>query len=255
MATKRPVKKRVDPLQEAADPSTDSERLGELFRHNTWEVARAAILNPSLPEDVWREAFLGECPEAWANPMASFYLLAWIPRDDDSFTLDGVARLTAYTLWKAPGRCSVEGKTLLNAKLQEWWATSKKATGMMSFLKEWGVSKNIGSPEHREVVRVLIQCVRTAPNLTDEDRQALDLLEAWTAGGEDRRKEAKTLASSMAPKDAVRFSLDPPQHSGKTIHEVLWIVERGAGRSARTEHERMLADLIRQAMPLPPVVD
>jgi hypothetical protein len=145
------------------------------------------------------------------------------------------------------GGCLPAGKVLLNAKLQEWWTTSEKATDMMTYLGWWVDSKGNDSPEHREAVRILLLCVRTAPDLPAEDRHALDLLEAWSQGGEDRRHEAKELAFSWAVKDIAGFSTfafyDGPRY---VIEKVLEVV-------AFLEHEHLLADLIRQEMPLSPL--
>lgn len=256
MATKLPTKPRRTLLQEASDPSTDPERLRELAEHKNKAVQRVAIRNPSVPENLWRTALLIGEPEAWDNPMAPLYLLAWTPRENDLRTVDVSARLVVYALWETPERCSPEGKALLAAKVQEWWDTFESASDMMGFLGRWAVTKGKDSAEHREVVRILILCVRTVPNLTTEDRQALDLLEAWTAGGEDRRYEAEDLADLMAVKDACRFSLAPWSNAWNALFEVLVVVvsdKKGAERrKAQAEHQRQMADVIRQAMPLPP---
>jgi hypothetical protein len=259
MATKRPAKPRMDPLQEAADPNTDPERLRGLVQHDTWEVARAAIMNPSLPDDAWRKEFVGESPEAWANPMAPFYLLTWTQSEDDSLQLSGIARLTAFVVWRNPERCSPEGKALLDVKLEEWWVASEHATSMMSFLMEWGQAKGIGSPEHREVVRLLVLCVRTAPDLSVKDLKALDLLEAWTAGGKDQRKKAGTLADFGSVIDTALFAQDPSKSAWNAIRTAVEAVanyNQGTKREeAIAEHNRLLADVIRRERPVPPVVD
>jgi hypothetical protein len=129
------------------------------------------------------------------------------PREDDSRTLDQAIG----------GRCKRCGRTravfgrregLAQRQGQEWWATSESADHMMfHFLGGGPRQRATDQPEHREVVRILVLCVRTTPNLTDEDHQALDLLEAWTAGGEDRRKKAETLASSKAVMDTCSLLL------------------------------------------------
>jgi hypothetical protein len=243
-----------DPLEEATDPATAPERLGNLARHGNREVKRAAWRNPSLPEDVWRWALLWGEPEAWDNPMAPFYLLTWTPREGDVISLEFAAQRAMSDLWRDPERCSPEGKALLAAKVQEGWSTSASADNMMRFLVLWAQAKGKGSPEQREVLRILVLCVRTAPDLTAEDRQALDLLEAWTAGSEDRRDEAETLASFQPVRSAVLVALDPRYTPLSTIREVLEAVESTAGKQARDEHSRLLADVIRREMPLPPVI-
>jgi hypothetical protein len=244
-----------DPLKEAADPATDPERLRELADHKDKAVRRAVWRNPSLPEDVWRNVFLEGGPEAWANPMTPLYVLTWTPRQDDEFTLEAGARWATDMLWREPTRCSPEGKALLATKVQAWWATSENVRDMMMFLGWWCRYDGTRSAKHLEVLRILILCVRTAPDLTDEDRDALDLLKSWCAGGEDRCKEAEDLASSDAVKDTVSFALDCEHSPWNAIYEMLWAVDGNGGASAKAEHERLLADVIRHARPLPPVVE
>jgi hypothetical protein len=265
MSTKRPTTPRLTPLEEAADPATDPERLRKIARLNDDDVKRAAWKNPSVPEDVWRDAFLEGFPESWANPMAPFYVLAWTPQSeeekDDVFKS---ARWATQALWETPGRCSPEGKVLILAKVQEWWATSEAPLDMMNFLGWWAQAKGDGSTEHLEVVRLTVQCVRTVRfemllGLTDKDGQALDLLEAWSTGGKDRRNEAQALTDSSAVTDTVRFALD----SSHGPENALWeaqetVVDRQEDRdpeNALIEYERHLAGVIRRERPLPPVVD
>lgn len=249
-----------DPLQEAADPSTDPERLRDLVEHGDddedkdWAVYQAAIRNPSVPEDVWRMALLRGRPEAWSNPMAPLYLLAWTPRQDDPNVLERGARYATFPLWREPDRCSLEGKALLGAKVQAWWTTSENAVNMMELLGWWAAAKENESVEHLEVLRILVLCVRTAPNLTPNDRQALDLLEAWSAGGADRRKEAYFLVDSEAVKCTIRFAWKSSKGPWIAMYEVLGTIRHTAGEQAGNEHDRLMADVIRGAMPLPPVV-
>jgi hypothetical protein len=260
MATKRPAKPRISPLQEASDPATAPERLEELAQHKDEAVRQAAWRNPSVPEDVWRAALLwGTDPEPWDNPMAPFYVLTWTPSRDDARTLEAAAQWATSVLWKEPDRCSPEGKAMIVSKVQDWWASSKSAKDMVEFLGFWAEAKGDGSPEHQEVVRVTVPCVRTTPNLTANDQKALDLLEAWSTGGKDRRKEANTLASSVAVKDTVDFSMysrnNPLFTINKVIIEAVGSDKEGKKREeAFAEHQRLLADVIRREMPLPPVV-
>jgi hypothetical protein len=257
MATKRPAKPRQTPLQEAWDPATDPERLRQLADDEDLKVRRAAWRNPSLPENVWREVLLRGYPEAWANPMAPIYLLAWTPLEDDLRPLENAAQLAAGYCCEDPKRCSSEGKVLLNAKVQEGWASCALSSNTMSFLGYWAHAKGKNSPEHRKVARLIVLCVRTIPNLPIRDRQALDLLEAWCAGGDDRRDEVEALASSPSSRpvtDACWFAQDPRYNSWNPIAETLNAVKRMAGEQARAEHSRMLTDLIRHEMPMPPVV-
>jgi hypothetical protein len=242
-----------DPLDEATDPTTDPERLGQLAYHEDLEVHRAAMRNPSLPEDVWREALLDGEPEAWSNPMAPFYILAWTPRNEnDPYTPVYAARLATEVLWEAPERCSPEGKALIAAKIQEWWATSEDET-MIAFLGGWVRAKGSDSIEHKEVMRITILCVRTDLNLTAEDRQALDLLEAWAAGGKKRHDEANFLASTKAVKDTILFARNISLGPGYAYFQVVENFLVGK-QGTKEECYRFLTDLIRKAMPLPPVV-
>jgi hypothetical protein len=246
-------------LQEASDPATDPERLRLLADHEDDAVQRFAWRNPSLPEEAWREALIAGWPEPWANPMAPIYLLTWTPREDDARTLDQAAWFAMSELWRNRHGCSSQAKALLSARVQEAWATSKEADDMIWFLGKWAKAKGNGSAEHRETVRLLVLCVRTAHNLTAKDRQALDFLESWTAGGPDRRKKAEALAESQAVKYTVVFAVGVVEHFSSTpwnaIQEVLAIFGGKEGASARAEHLRLMADLIRREMPLPPVVE
>lgn len=155
-----------DLLQEASDPATAPERLGQLAFHQDDAVQRAAWKNPSLPEDVWRKTLLWGEPEAWANPMAPFYVLTWTPRKNDPRSLEDAARWATKALWKEPTRCSSEGKTLLANKIQEEWFNSISGRRLISFLGEWANVNGTDSPQHREVVRITVLCVRTAPDIT-----------------------------------------------------------------------------------------
>jgi hypothetical protein len=242
------------PLQEASNPATDPARLRQLAQYRNDAVKRALWRNPSLPEDVWRTALLEGEPETWANPMAPIYVLTWTPREDDVRVLERAARWAAVDLWREPERCSLEGKALLNAKVQEGWLTCESTSDMMNFLGGWAYPKKNESSEHREVVRILVLCVRTAPHLSKEERQALDILEAWTKGGQDRWEEAYELVSARIVADVCWFAKDAKNNPSNAIYEVLKAVEYGSGTQGRAEHERMLTDLIRREMPLPPVV-
>lgn len=235
-------------VQEAADTSTDPERLRQLAEHGNWFVRQAAWRNPSVPEDVWRDGLCYVSTAAWCNPMATIYFFAWTPRQNDRSALE-IVMLAMEALQKEPERCSPEGKALINTKLQEWWSTSVSPFSMMSYLGEWANTKGNASPEHKEAVRILILCVRTATNLTDKDRQALDFVEAWSAGGKDRRNEAFSLASVTSVKSTIKFAWDPSHVPWYTIDSLLNVVP------SPKETERHLADVIRQAMPLPPVLE
>jgi hypothetical protein len=254
MATKRPLKPRRTPLEEASDPSTDPERLRQLADNHDDAVTRAVCKNPSVLEDVWQEAVLEGSPEAWDNPMAPIYFLTWTPRENALITPEKRASWATILLWENPERCSSKGKALIAAHVQEWWATVDSATILISFLGAWVKGKGEGSPEHREVLRILVLCVRTIPNLTAQDRQALDLLEAWSAGGADRRKEAYFLVDSEAVKCTIRFAWKSSKGPWIAMYEVLGTIRHTAGEQAGNEHDRLMADVIRGAMPLPPVV-
>lgn len=218
-------------------------------------MQRAVWKNPSVPEEVWREAVLRGWPEAWDNPMAPFYVLTWIPREDDLCPLDEAARYATRSLWETPERCSSEGKVLIAATVREWWSASDKANRMMRFLGWWAKANGNGSAEHLEVVRILVLCARTTPDLTTYDLSALDILDAWAAGGNDCRRKAEELTSSQVVKEGCWFAQDPTtNYPWDVIREVLEAVQRSAGIQARGKHSRLLADLIRREMPSPPVV-
>jgi len=61
---------------------------------------------------------------------------------------------------RAESNQSPDGKNLLLAELQEWWATAS-ANAMMGFLGQW--AEDLGA-EHREAVRILLRCVQTIPD-------------------------------------------------------------------------------------------
>jgi hypothetical protein len=259
MATKRPAKPRRTLLQEAADPATKPERLRQLAQHKKAAVHQVALRNPSLPKDLWREALLNRWPEVWANPMAPIYLLMWAPLEEDQESLDEAARWATLMLWREPKRCSPEGKALLAANVQTWWATCESARHMVVFLGWWVNEKGDGSEAHKEVLHLLVLCIRTAHHLTDNDRQALNFLEALNQGDNDVSIKDLALVESEVVKDACRFALDPSYYPWRVIDELLKSFSLGKQvkerKEARAEHERLLADTIRQEMPLPPVVD
>jgi len=235
--------------------------LRELAEHENEAVQRAALKNPALPEDVWREQLLFGMPEAWDNPLAPICLLVWTPQEGDRYPLELAIRLATHALWKEPDRLSSKGKALLNTKILEWWATSVSAIHMIEFLWPLAYSKGSGSPEHKELVRIIVLCVRTMPRLNAKDRQALDLLEAWCAGGEDQRLRAETLASSNPVQLTVEFAKDPwvSYYAWGSIFAVLKEFEVGKDGTKREDamakQNLLLADLIRREMPLPPQVN
>ena len=261
MATRHHENPRQTLLEEAADPETDPERLRHLAKHAAKAVERVVIQNPVVPEDVWRKALLEGDPEAWSNPMAPIYLLVWSPQPGDWRTIEDGARRAAIYLWENPDRCSPDGKVLINCKILEWWAYSVSALHMIEYIQSWASAKGTESEEHKALVRLLVLCVRTVPNLTAEDRQALDLLDAWCAGGEDRSREAQALASLNVVLLTVLAAINPSgSHiSWGVIYDVLESVAVGKewneSKKAKAEHDRLLADLIRKEMPLPPLVE
>lgn len=228
------------------------ERLRELADHRNRAVYQAAWKNPSLPEDVWHETLVKGEPEAWANPMAPIYLLTWIPRKDDTNTLAYAAYLAQFRSLREPSRCSAEGKALLSIKVQEAWVASELAEEMMIFLGWWVGHKGKDSSEHRKVVHILVSCVRTVPNLTNKDDRALDILQDWSMGGKDQRKKAKALADSQVVKRALKFAQNTSCGPWHAMYDVLDSLNRTTTVN-RVNHSRMLADLIRIEMPLPPV--
>jgi len=229
-----------------------------LANHKREDVRLAAIQNPGVPEDVWRKALLEGLPEAWSNPMAPIYLLVWSPQPGDQMTLKDATYWTAIRLLKNPARCSPDGKVLLNVQLINWWAASVSAWTMMSYIWKWASTKPNGSDEHKAVVRITVRCVRTIPDLPARDRQALDLLDAWGAGGEDRRGEAYFLASLTSVLTTTQFAQNPSifYDGWDLIANVLRKVTVGKEgterKEAKAEQNRLLADLIRREMPLPP---
>lgn len=160
-------------------------------------------------------------------------------------------------LWEDPERCSTEGKALIAPKVQEWWVTSQAAEEMIRFLGWWAYDKGKDSPEHLEVLRIILLCLRTIPDLHGDDQQVLDLLQSWIAGGADQRKKAEGLAFSWTVKYVCRFARDPSSDPAYAIFEILKVAAYGKkdsdGEEVRVQHSRHLADLIRQARPLPPM--
>lgn len=161
MATKRPAKPRRTLLQEAADPATDPERLRELADHEDEAVFHAVWRNPSVPEELWRNAFLDGFPEAWANPMAPIYVFAWTPKDENEKDVpERSARVACIYLRKEHTRSSNDGKSLINSVLVEWWGKSVNMNYMLSHLMEPSSVGGAGSPRHRQVVRAMVRLVR-----------------------------------------------------------------------------------------------
>jgi hypothetical protein len=249
-------------IQEASAPETDPERLQELANSTDDDVRRSAWKNPNLPEEVWRKILLRGAPEAWANPMAPFYLLAWTPRKDDWRTLEYAALVATESLWVKPEQCSVEGKQLLTTKVFEWWTTSESALDMMHFLARWASFRGIGSQEHKDVMQILVQCVKTMPNLTREDRDLLHSVEQWSKGREPHPTEVAETNYS----DPVRYTYlstkNPFPNTMYAVHKVLEYVASKkskdrlqAYKEANAEHNRLLAELIRQEMPVPPTAE
>ena len=272
MATNSSATPHKDPLEEASDPATDTERLRYLANHKREDVRLAAIQNPGVPEDVWRKALLEGLPEAWSNPMAPIYLLVWSPQPGDQSTLESAIRRAAYPLIWNHNRCSPNGKVLLSDHIMRWWAASVSALDMMDFL----MCKENFSDDDKSLVRILVLCARTMHDLPSKDRQALDLLDAWCAGGEDRRVEAQSLASLSYVKMIVELSQGSPWRDPCSFVKRMvefsqgypWInpcsiisdmIEKAAVGKEGTERDkakdaqnRLLADLIRKEMTLPP---
>jgi hypothetical protein len=76
------------------------------------------------------------------------------------------ARWATFALWEDPERCSPEGKALLNAKVQVVGHLRNASTHDGLSSEWWAKAKGDGSPEHREVVRILIHACGRRPNLT-----------------------------------------------------------------------------------------
>lgn len=125
----------------------------------------------------------------------------------------------------------------------------------MAYLGWWAKEKGKDSLEHRQAVRVLVHCVRTAPHLTVKDCQALDLLDAWNQGDENKCKEAYALANAEVVNDACRFAQNNSYNINDVIFDIIKAVAMTAGMQASSKHSSLLADVIRREMPLPPVVE
>ena len=251
-----------DPLEEAVDPTTDPERLRHLAVQEGMEVRWAVLKNPAVPEDVWRKALLEGDPEAWSNPMAPIYLLVWSPQPGDRRTLEEAARHAMYTVWKLGKQVSPDGKSLLNGKILEWWVTSVSAEDMMDFLWTWASrQESNNSIDYRELVRILVLCARTLPYLTEKDIQALNILETWCTGGDDRRKEVFSINLHHVVRLMFIFSSDPYRNytSSDVIAAMIYEVAFGKegtdyNADSKAEYNKQLTKLIRREMPLPPGV-
>jgi hypothetical protein len=245
-------------IQEASDPETDPERLQELANSRKDSVRRAAWQNSNLPEEVWRNALLEGHPEAWDNPMAPFYLLAWTPREKDPQTLEFAARSATSTLWREPERCSTDGKVLIATKVMEWWATSKSTQDMIGFLVELVQVHGIGSREHKQLIRILVKCVRTTPNLTPEDLDLLNSIEQWSKGLHQNPPNV-FLVNYQVPVTHTYLSINYPISNPRiAIYNVVRSSVKKMVQSypeAKAEHNRFLAELIRQEMPVPPTAE
>jgi hypothetical protein len=261
-------------IQEASDPETDPERLRKLAQHSHSSVFQSAWRNPSLPEDAWYKALLRGQPEPWDNPMAPFYLIALATPSYDVFYMEEGARWATYRLWKNPERCSAEGKELLAAKIIEWWSTSESASMMMEFLGFWAHTHGPGSQAHRDTVRIIVQCVRTIPNLTPSDLNALKYLEEWSkeALGQDGLAKAAKLAFSKPVKALAEFANYSLNEENQPLPKfgidqvILEVIECFVSETSNNfygkdfhedeeNHSRFLADLIRREMPVPPTAE
>jgi hypothetical protein len=157
----------------------------------------------------------------------------------------------------------VEGKQLLAAKVTEAWATCPSAADMMNFLGRWASSRGIGSQEHKNVMRILVQCARTTPNLAPKDINLLRSIEQWSKGlqqdppkiGEDDySKPVKGTHQAIKNYPShYRFAMDA------VLNEVAYNKSKArtsqAHQKAKKEHDRLLAELIRQEMPVPPTAE
>jgi hypothetical protein len=258
MATKRPAKSRRTPLQEALDENTDPERLRELVSHKDLEVRRAALSNPSVPEDIWRQKLLSLHPAAWNNPMAPFYILAWVDDEDEDRSIQNVARKTVPWVLSHPELSSPQAKQLISAKVIEWWATSKDGPKMMFYLEKFYDPKENGA-EHRQLVEVAILCVSTFPHLSLDDTAALSILKEWVQGKENSPQRALKLAKNVLVQRCIYFALDPDLPVADLIGDVSCEVARETARESEffetsAKHDEVLADVIRDAMPTPPVL-
>lgn len=258
MATKRPAKPRRTPLQEALDENTDPERLRELVSHKDLEVRRAALSNPSVPENIWRQKLLGLHPTAWNNPMAPIYILAWVDDEDEDRSIQNVARKTVPWVLVHPELSSLQAKQLISAKVIEWWATSKNGPQMMLYLEKF-YDPEENEEEHRQLVGLAILCVSTIPHLSSDDKEALSTLSEWVQGKEDSRQRALKLAKNVLVQRCIYFASDPElpvadligEVSGEVASQTVQVIDFF---KAAADHDEVLADLIRGAMSVPPVL-
>jgi hypothetical protein len=109
-----------------------------------------------------------------------------------------------------------------------------------------------GSPEHRRAVLVACRCARTDPRLSEPGAHALDLIEAWALGGEDRRGEAFTIAVNAddAAESAAVAALRV-RNNANNCHNAA--SETADWASDAEAHLRALADLIRATVPVVPL--
>lgn len=77
---------------------------------------------------------------------------------------------------------------------QDAWDACPRGDWMAWWLGRLAEPSGDGSPEHRRAVLAACRCARTDPRLSEPGVRALDLIEAWAQGGEDRRKEASEIA-------------------------------------------------------------
>jgi hypothetical protein len=258
MAQKRSRKLRRTPLEEALDENTDPERLRKLVRHEDQAVKRAALSNPAVPEDIWREKLLGLHPMAWNNPMAPFYLLTWVEPEDEYASIKNAARKVVPWVLMHPDLASQQAKQLISAKVIEWWQTSKDAPKMMLYLEKFYLG-NENDVEHRQLVKLAMLCVSTVTYLSQDDVAALHLLEEWVQGKEDSRHRALALAKDKLVKRCIENAFDPDAPVADLIGDVSSDMARATVSESEffetsAKHDEVLADVIRGAMPVPPVL-
>jgi hypothetical protein len=220
-----------DLLQEASDPSTDSERLRELARHEDDVVMKAAWMNPSLPEDAWRAGFLDGYPEAWANPMAPIYLLTWTPREDDDSFLEDATRWATGFLWETPSRCSIEGKTLIATKFTEWWSEMEfdLPEFSLSLLTFFAKDNDEGEDGFCRILRLTAERLKKIENLTGKDIRALEIFEDWCLDHVDSFGPNKLMIDSEVIKNFFELHKD--------FHFDFWLSLVMAEKFARSGQE------------------
>lgn len=203
-------------------------------------------------------------PEAWDSPLTPLVLLE---APGDPAVLAGAQRC-AERLIAAPHQ---EASEAVRPVLAAWWRNETDAREMLRYLGRLAVAAGDGSREHRRAVLLACLCARTAPCLPTESARALDLVEAWAWGGQDRRRVAHKIASdahdahaAAAPAVALacraaraaRVAAHAAAHAAYVATNAAYVAA-AVSAAAHATHAAIegrladLADLIRAALPEP----